>query len=820
MADDWSSLTSLLRAKLAAFSKSWHTGPEAAGAFFSKIMPGGIGFRSVQHLLGVIKPKRELQVGEEASFKSMQESRVLRASQFVRCLMDDAEIMGYKRGFSAKEVEEQLCRWFVMDWAGVAIKQVKTHLVWLSGHGRGVLAPKDGLLDLPGMLLTPAYRRWCLQRLRSSSFNPCKRYCMAETFLLGTKRGFPSEEDDLVQAAGDGYMAQMSQDLPRDRGAVLSWKGTKFMVDSLVQEAIEKTVDEVFGFTMSVDWERYTPSQRAGYKAPILKGGILGELLRSGIAATEEILVAMLENHTGVYEVRGHEVDTASVYRHALEKWGRISNEQADCQVYFIREPLKLRTITAGTPDLYGALQPMLAHLRRGMKRFDCFQLTRDICDWQVVERRMNRDPLGARRLGAVAWDWFISGDFQQSTNDLAMWATSIAVDSAFGGQAWNMANRALGRQRIWLDKERVFVQNRGQLMGSPLSFPFLCVINAALARLAFEIVHPELEGLDLDTFPIMINGDDFLARASEDVYFVWQKIISHVGWKLSPGKSYFLQRLVQINSQTREVMRMVKRQPEANYEVKENYLENWADVAKFGVELSPWAERRLGHNSCVVHYKFGEPIPFINGGYLQQLKKATAQIDCPSVDTMSLDWRERYESLARLPYDWCWRARRIMCRNLERLCAELYQKGRTPFRLSLHNPVGLGGLGIPKYSERLVGSQLAYVADTTLDVDQAWNGLHACNVRPETVRLRAWNTKEPGDIQAREPSPLLEWRNRAPRLRRPCELLEAMVEDLDRYLTLLQQPKLPVIAGVLDTSLKLCPPQGASAGRGCTSSG
>lgn len=769
--------TLLLRAKLAAWGsvRLVGTGPKAAPQFFGALLPDALGYRSVQHLLGKVKPLRVLEIGERLSFEETVERRVSRACTFVMTLVDDSYTFGYK-GLSDGEVTEQLCRWLIMDWCGVAIKQVKTHLTWLSGHGRGVKAPTDGLLDMPGLLLTTKYREWTKQQLRSiSASREERKKVMAETFLLGTKRGFPSEEDDMVEQAGVKYSLQMKTDLPRNREDTLTYDGRVYDLDRECAEAIQSTVFEVVGRTDTVPHSPYCPSQRAGYKAPILKGGILGALLRDGLTTIAEVLVAIIEHRGSIYEVRGYEVDSASVYKHMLDKWGNVNNDEiADCQVYFIREPLKLRTITAGTPDLYGAQAPMLKHLRDGMKRFKVFQLTRATCTTGVIEERLNQNPLGrdAVRLGSVLWDWFISGDYQQSTNDLAMWATSTAVAAAFQGQAWRVADKALGAQWIHVTKENSFAQQRGQLMGSPLSFPFLCMINAGLARLAYEIVHPELRErrenpvspLGLDAYPFLVNGDDFLARASPEIYEVWQRVIAHVGWKLSPGKSYFLERLAQINSETREVVRVVENDGRPS-------------------EGKP------------VTYKLTEPIPFVNGGHLQQLKKATSQIDRATYETMSLDWEDRYRKMERLPRGMCRRAREVMEKNLLPLLDELYRERITPFRLNLTNPRDLGGIGLP--TVRWTEKGLRY-EEQKLEEECAWRALHASKPRKESVRYTYERTGEAG-LHERSREPLLEWTDRAPARLDTALLLDKLVDSIDDYVQRLLQPRAQTRPGIID---------------------
>jgi hypothetical protein len=93
-----------------------------------------------------------------------------------------------------------------------------------------------------------------------------------------------------------------------------------------------------------------------------------------------------------------------------------------------------------------------------------------------------------------------------------------------------------------------LFEQQHGQLMGSVISFPFLCMLNAAVCRLSIELDR-NTYGFKLRDLPLLINGDDCIFKGSSELLSIWEKIISCVGLSSSVGKTYNSQRIIVMNS-------------------------------------------------------------------------------------------------------------------------------------------------------------------------------------------------------------------------------------------------------------------------------
>jgi len=112
--------------------------------------------------------------------------------------------------------------------------------------------------------------------------------------------------------------------------------------------------------------------------------------------------------------------------------------------------------------------------------------------------------------------------------------------------------------------------------MGSPLSFPILCIINAAVNRLFYELSESsysqetfKIKGCNckivsryerkskcpyhhrfrLDQVPMLINGDDVLLRMKGKYYASWKEFVNEAGLVPSIGKNYLSKAYVIINS-------------------------------------------------------------------------------------------------------------------------------------------------------------------------------------------------------------------------------------------------------------------------------
>lgn len=544
-------------------------------------------------------------------------------------------------------------RWFVFDLYGVSIPNLKYHCVWLSNRKRDCPIDRSSKIgDLDGLLVDGRVRTWMLRKIDRGGWNAWR---LSETCFQGLKRGFPSMREDEVNQAITSFGEGISVSPPKPLLPLI--------------EAVRRTAREIFGkegITFSECDLNYAQGRRAVYEQSIEAGGGLGYVYRRCLTSGKttawfnpgELLryerrVDRFEQPRAVY---GTEWDWV-LMRQTFSEVVPLSefmdlDRRLRVKVSAIYEPLKVRLITKGEGDYYCHLKPLQQRMWECLQRFECFRLTGQECSTEDVQSCLNKPgPWSLSRM-------LVSGDYKDSTNTLSIWLTKAAYTEAAGDfQTLAMFNACLGTQIIesGLRGKSAWPQNNGQLMGSPLSFPILCVINAAIGRLAYERVTGET--WRLDQLPMLVNGDDFLARMDRRTQSEWDNLAHEVGWELSVGKSYYHHDYCQINSQTRLVY---------------------------------W-QRDCGQFRAIL----GRRIPYVNMGLLHQMGKHAVQHDDFDGTENPLDWRERWSSLAHLGKIWCDRAREVLRVNLERRLQDLKGLGRIPMFWNLDNPPHQGGLGL-----------------------------------------------------------------------------------------------------------------------------
>lgn len=266
---------------------------------------------------------------------------------------------------------------------------------------------------------------------------------------------------------------------------------------------------------------------------------------------------------------------------------GEAIKEQPRTLVIGLPEPLKVRCITAGPPITYAVLKPFQKWLWRTLKNESVFQLIGTPVTQDIV----------MKQLGKLGFDEeFISGDYKASTDNLHSWVSECLLDELdkiwteeltqkedndpfyyFKDHIVTLMKRALTGHQI-LNPERnasyrehgessgkgesgvsdddFSLQQEGQLMGSIISFPFLCLANAAFCRWAMEIsdfknyklVDRTIEGYE--TCRLLINGDDCVFPGkTRRCFSIWQKITAFGGLESSVGKTFRSREFMTINS-------------------------------------------------------------------------------------------------------------------------------------------------------------------------------------------------------------------------------------------------------------------------------
>jgi hypothetical protein len=166
----------------------------------------------------------------------------------------------------------------------------------------------------------------------------------------------------------------------------------------------------------------------------------------------------------------------------------------------------------------------------------------------------------------------FCSGDYSSATDLMHTDATVECIErilentgltkTLVGVSAWN----SLIGSRIHYGKKDSLLQSNGQLMGHPLSFPILCIINLSTYLRTMEY----RSRTDAYLAPVLINGDDILFRGDATTFQKWKSCAADVGLEVNELKTYISDEWALINS--RMYSRVGQRIGYANFALAHGY--------------------------------------------------------------------------------------------------------------------------------------------------------------------------------------------------------------------------------------------------------
>jgi len=184
-------------------------------------------------------------------------------------------------------------------------------------------------------------------------------------------------------------------------------------------------------------------------------------------------------------------------------------------------EPMKIRTITAMNHEMF-LFKDIQESLLEFIQKHPSFGLTKNGEDIPTTVKSL----LNYKGL-------FCSGDFDAATDNIFRDIIKAAIS---GLPVYETVKQQF--YEVLVDD---FYTTNGQLMGSILSFPILCVINL--------FVHEYCQSKLSETSPPYINGDDILFRASKDFIDLWLRVTKSCGLIPSKGKNLISERYFTINS-------------------------------------------------------------------------------------------------------------------------------------------------------------------------------------------------------------------------------------------------------------------------------
>lgn len=325
------------------------------------------------------------------------------------------------------------------------------------------------------------------------------------------------------------------------------------------------------------------PSTKACYEKQGVRGGsrefIRDTLIKLGhISLESDFLYRMYETRSeGVKELRtsvcGTDEDIMEdLWERALKKDIPYEERRCKCSVVPIIEPLKVRVITKSEAIPQYLSKAWQQAIHSGLRRLKPFSALDHPLDGTDIN-----DLVQSSRSIEGAWR---SGDYKGATDGLDQRVTEIVASKILRFLSpWltegelhmlmsNLVNQEIEYPQLDSEPGDTNIQRNGQLMGSILSFPILCVINymtyfLSVSRLSegFHVWRldgkPERDQRSIRRLrnrfrkePVLINGDDILWKGCNGQYIRWEDNLRYFGFKLSQGKNLCSEKFLMINSQ------------------------------------------------------------------------------------------------------------------------------------------------------------------------------------------------------------------------------------------------------------------------------
>jgi hypothetical protein len=436
----------------------------------------------------------------------------------------------------------------------VWVKRVKFVLAYpLAKYLRQSELPKEA--DIPFIWRNGPFTRWFGNRLRSH--NRTNTHLFYSWFQA--KRSCLPCSDEHISQTFDEHNIRLTA---RDDGDVniidaIFRDATFEYVLTIIKNNITKSYKESSIFQMAPSTSACFTNMRSengqyGYIRDYLKYDYITDafdtelismgFIPCGYNGRTKNWNVVFENRS--YNSHGKLVDTRKVLSSVAKHI--INSPNLSCQIQAVIEPLKVRVISKGDALPYYLMHPLQKAMHDSMRSMNCFRLI-----GQPFSATMLYD------LALRAEDYFkwFSVDYSAATDGLSWQYTKQILGYLISGlpaDERRIAMAVLGPHKLYYPNgsDRVFrgIQQSGQLMGSILSFPILCLANLGVYCLNTQYFQSEWSHEDRLKH-VLVNGDDMLYCAPENYWETHKDISSKVGLKMSPGKAYVHSSYININS-------------------------------------------------------------------------------------------------------------------------------------------------------------------------------------------------------------------------------------------------------------------------------
>jgi hypothetical protein len=521
------------------------------------------------------------------------------ASDFIAKCVDAIFDLGQIYGFKCSaETEKKLLDRTTKLWVEYAkhsdwMKVVKYKLAAFTAvmiPQRFIELPKSPIPaeynDKPHVLIGGQFHRFIQNQKRSLTTD---KWVSMVYSINQSKKGMPrASKSDLEKAESDTAQELSTENRSFPSKRLIDWadlnelsgyaKEVDIQInDTVMIKQIKRTVRELFQHLRLRDFiptSPYLPSFNATYTNTRKDGGqygaVLDEQKRNEYFSKDPLSVYTnrdneeIEDETQTYHLAGEEKFNRDFQRFWRDTFKEALEEEGDVLLVALAEALKIRVISKGPPLTYYVLKKAQKAMWRELRKIPTFKFIGEPVSEEALLEILGK-PINYRKKGK----YYLSIDYKSATDllrsvcsdtitlELGLMFAEQAYERLEGTQDYvayteeieliydfvrlmskSMTGHTFDTGQIDPEKSGETIklkQKKGQLMGSIISFPYLCTLNTSICRHAKEVETGRV--IAIKDLPLAINGDDAVMPTNRIGDLAWKRISEHYGMQESIGK-------------------------------------------------------------------------------------------------------------------------------------------------------------------------------------------------------------------------------------------------------------------------------------------
>lgn len=354
------------------------------------------------------------------------------------------------------------------------------------------------------------------------------------------------------------------------------------------EDAYKNTVKEVVDYLKrrsptNVKVSIPFPGLKARYDSAIKLGGTMGAFRRALLSWLEgdDDEGTTLHLKLGTFVSGDEAVEIGAVLNTHVLDIMELLTQEFPVVPKALPEPFKVRMISKAESVVMWQASAIQKFTHALIQRLPELRLTKESPDHDIediLSSVVSTSPLGSDHFN-------VAGDYTGATDNLKSAASNPicdAISSAFGfspavstlyrksltghivyeddvrkalkeGYTEDETVTSLGPESGTIMKDgkpvKFWRQTWGQLMGSPTSFPVLCLANYCATLAALRSAEPKESRRKVGKSGIVINGDDIAFQATKPAISSWRGFTIAIGLSPSLGKNFVSKEFIQINS-------------------------------------------------------------------------------------------------------------------------------------------------------------------------------------------------------------------------------------------------------------------------------